>query len=165
MVMILMKIFLLIGFINCKSWTILKQNFTEKVLPKVLECGLCKKYSWKWHKQLLLTCNQCREARCLSCVTFKSAVETLIKTLDSDGRMYVQNFVVDFLQIRDATLSSLFKIETKLSKSRTKPNTFDVKVDHKSKKNRSQVVMKTLDDSNDIQYISKRGKRIFCKKL
>ena len=98
----------------------------------------------------------------MSCVTFKSAVETLIKTLDSDGRMYVQNFVVDFLQIRDATLSSLFKIETKLSKSRTKPYTFDVKVDHKSEKNRSQVVMKTLDDSNDIQYISKRGKRIFC---
>ena len=23
------------------------QNFTEKVLPKVLECGLCKKYSCK----------------------------------------------------------------------------------------------------------------------
>ena len=58
---------------------------------------------------------------CLSCVTFKSAVETLVKTLDSDGREYVQNFVVDFLQISNETLKNLFKIETKLNESRTNP--------------------------------------------
>ena len=139
------------------------QNFTEKVLPKILECGLCEKYSCKWHKQFLLTCNHCREARCSPCVTFKSAVETLIKTLDNDGRMYVQKFVVDFLQISDETLSNLFKIETKLSESRTKPTTFDVKVYHKSKKNTSQVAMKTLDDCNKIQYISKKFDYYFQK--
>ena len=88
---------------------------------------------------------------CLPCVTFKSAVETLIKTLDSDGRMYVQNFVVDFLQISDETLSNLFKIETKLS------------VYHKSEKTRSQVVMKTLDDCNKIQYIIKKENLHFIK--
>ena len=98
---------------------------------------------------------------CLPCVTFKSAVEILIKTLDSDGREYVQNFVVDFLQISDETLNNLFKIETGLSESRTKPKRFDVKVYHKSEKNRSQVVMKTLDDYNQIHYISKRRKRTF----
>ena len=124
-----------------------------------------KKYSCKWHKQFLLTCNQCREARCLPGVTFKSAVETLIKTLDSDGRMYVQNFVVDFLQISDETLSNLFKIETKLSESRTKQKAFDVNVYHKSEKTRSQVVMKTLDDCNKIQYISKKGNLTFYKRL
>ena len=113
---------------------------------------------------IFLTCSQCREKRCLSCVTFKSAVKTLVKTLDSDVRKYVQNFVVDFLQISDETLNNLFKIETKLSKSRTKPKTFDVKVYHKSEKNRSQVVMKTLDDCKKIQYISKRRKRTFYKK-
>ena len=102
---------------------------------------------------------------CSPCVTFKSAVETLIKTLDSDVRMYVQNFIVDFLQISDETLNNLFKIETKLSKSRTKPKTFEVKVYDKSEKNRSQVVMKRLDDCNKIQYISKRRKRRFYKKL
>ena len=114
---------------------------------------------------IFLTCSQCREVRCLSCVTFKSAVKTLVKTLDSDGRKYVQNFVVDFLQISNETLNNLFKIETKLSKSRTKPKTFDVKVYHKSEKNKNQVVMKTLDDCNKIQYISKRRKRTFCKKI
>ena len=106
-----------------------------------------------------------QKLRWLPCVTFKSAVETLIKTLDSDGMMYVQNFVMDLLQISDKTLSNLFKIETKLSESRTKPKSFDVKVYHKSEKNRSQVAMKTLDDCNKIQYISKRRKCKFYKKL
>ena len=63
-----------------------------------------------------------QKLRWLPCVTFKSAVETLIKTLDSDGMMYVQNFVMDLLQISDKTLSNLFKIETKLSESRTNQN-------------------------------------------
>ena len=75
-----------------------------------------------------------RKARCAPCVTFKSALQTLLKALDSDGRMYVQNFIVDFLQRSDETLYNLFKIKTKLSESRTKPKTFDVKVYHKSKK-------------------------------
>ena len=122
-----------------------------------------KKYSCKWHKQFLLTCNQYREAHCLPCVTFKSAVESLIKTLDSDGRMYVQNFAVDFLQISDETLSNLFKIETKLGESRTKQKAFDVNVYHKSEKTRSQVVMKTLDDCNKIQYIIKKENLHFIK--
>ena len=71
--------------------------------------------------------------------------EILIKTLHSDGREYVQNFEVDFLQISDETLNNLFKIETKLSESSTKS--------------------KTLDDCNQIQYISKRRKHTFYKKL
>ena len=77
--------------------------------------------------------------------------------------MYVQNFIVDFLQISDETLDNLFKKETKLSESRTKPKTFDVMFYHKSEKYRTRVVMKTLDDCNKIQYISKRRKRTFYK--
>ena len=75
------------------------QDVIENALPKVLECGLCKKYSYKWHKLFLVSSNQCRKARCLSCVTFKSSVEILIKTLDSDGKNYVQNFIADFLKL------------------------------------------------------------------
>ena len=122
------------------------QNFTEKRLPKVLECGLCEKYSCKWPKQILVTCNQCRDARCLPYVTFKSSV------------------VTDFLKISDKTLNNLFKKETNFSKTRVKVKTFDAKVYHKIEKNRIQFVMKTLDDCNKIQYISKRGKHTFYKK-
>ena len=113
-----------------------------------MECGLYKNYSCKWHKQFLLTCSQCRKVRCLPCVTFKSAVETLVKTLDSDGKKYVQNFIVDFLQIGDETLNNLFKIETELIESRTKPKIFDVKIYSKREKNRNQVLKEPLNDRN-----------------
>ena len=84
--MILMRNFLLLEFINVKmsdyfqTDTLKKEfhDFIENILPNVLECGLCEKNSCKWHKQFLVSCNQCREARCSSCVTFKSSVETLI---------------------------------------------------------------------------------------
>ena len=170
--MILMKIFHLIRFISFKSWTTLKhvlkkkfQNFREKVLPKVLECGLCEKYSRKWHKQFLLICSQCREVRFSPCVTLESEAETLIKTLERDGREYVQNFIVDFLQIRDETLNNLFKIETILSESGTKLTAFDVKVYYKSEENRSQVVKETLNDPNKIDYMNKGRNVLFIKKF
>ena len=89
------------------------QNFTEKRLPKVLECGLCEKYSCKWPKQILVTCNQCRDARCLPYVTFKSSVEILVKNLDRDGEKYVQNFVTDFLKISDKTLNNFIQKRNK----------------------------------------------------
>ena len=79
--------------------------------------------------------------------------------------MYVQNFVVDFPQISNETLNNLFKIETKLSESRTKPRTFDVKIYYKSKKNRSQVVKETLNDCNKIEYMNKGRKHTFYKKI
>ena len=75
-----------------------------------MECGFCEKYLCKWHKQFLVTCNQCREARCFSCVTFKSSVEILLKTLDSDGQNYVQDFITDFFKISDEALHNLFII-------------------------------------------------------
>ena len=125
---------------------------------------MCKKYSCKWHKNFLVSCNKCREARCSSCVTFKSSVEILIKTLDSDSKNYVRNFITDFFKISNETLQHLFKVETNFIESTSKLKTFDVKVYHKSKKNGRQVEMKTLDDCNKIQYVSKRRKRSFYKK-
>ena len=86
------------------------QGFIENVLPKVLECGLCKKQSYKWHKQFLVSYNQCRKARCSSCATFKSSVKILTKTLDSDGKNYAQNFITDFHKISNETFQHLFKV-------------------------------------------------------
>ena len=83
---------------------------------------------------------------------FKSAVEILIKSLDDDGKNYFENFVTNFLDISDVSFKKIF----------------DVKVSHKrkkKKKKKSQVVMKTLEDCNKIQYISKRRKPSFYKKF
>ena len=50
---------------------------------------------------------------------------------------------------------------TKANESKEKIKTFD----DKSEKKRSQVVMKTLEDCNKIQYNTKIGKRYYYKKI
>ena len=96
---------------------------------------------------------------------FKSAAQILIKSLDDDGKNYFENFVTNFLGISDISLKKFFDVEKNSYENKERKKTFDVKVYHKSKKNRSQIVMKTLEDCNKMQYISKRGKCSFYKKF
>ena len=109
------------------------EEFKEKVLPKVLECGLCKKYSCENH-------SQCREVHGSNCTPFKQALEMLLNNSDSDVRHYIENFVTDLLKISNETLINLFNVEKKLCENRLKQKTFDAKIYYKSAKNRSQVV-------------------------
>ena len=99
---------------------------------------------------------------------FKSAVEILIKSLDDDGKNYFENFVTNFLDISDVSFKKI-DVEKNSFERKERKKTFDVKVSHKSKKKKkkkkSQVVMKTLEDCNKIQYISKRRKPSFYKKF
>ena len=99
---------------------------------------------------------------------FKSAVEILIKSLDDDGKNYFENFVTNFLDISDVSFKKIFDVEKNSFERKERKKTFDVKVSNKSKKKKkkkSQVVMKTLEDCNKIQYISKRRKPSFYKKF
>ena len=99
---------------------------------------------------------------------FKSAVEILIKSLDDDGKNYFENFVTNFLDISDVSFKKIFDVEKNSFERKERKKTFDVKVSHKSKKKKkkkSQVVIKTLEDCNKIQYISKRRKPSFYKKF
>ena len=97
---------------------------------------------------------------------FKSAVEILIKSLDDDGKNYFENFVTNFLHISDVSFKKIFDVEKNSFERKERKKTFNVQVSHKSKKKKkSQVVMKTLEDCNKIQYISKRRKPSFYKKF
>ena len=99
---------------------------------------------------------------------FKSAVEILIKSLDDDGKNYFENFVTNFLDISDVSFKKIFDVEKNSFERKERKKTFDVKVSHKSKKKKKkkyQVVMKTSEDCNNIQYISKRRKPSFYKKF
>ena len=99
---------------------------------------------------------------------FKSAVEILIKSLDDDGKNYFENFVTNFLDISYVSFKKIFDVEKNSFERKERKKTFDVKVSHKTKKKKkkkSQVVMKTLEDCNKIQYISKRRKPSFYKKF
>ena len=128
------------------------------------KCGLCGNFLCKWHKEFLLTCSQCRDVRCSNCVMLKSSISLLMKLADDDdGRNYLQNFIFDYFNLRDIRLKNYFNIE-KSNETKERIKTFNIKVYHKSEKNRSQVVMKTLEDCNKIQYISQRRKCHFYKK-
>ena len=128
------------------------------------KCGLCGNFLCKWHKEFLLTCSQCRDVRCSNCVMLKSSISLLMKLADDDdGRNYLQNFIFDYFNLRDTLLKNYFNTE-KLNETKERIKTFDIKVYHKSEKNRSQVVIKTLEDCNKIQYISQRRKCPFYKK-
>ena len=139
------------------------KTLTEEILPVMSKCGLCGNFSYKWHKEFLLTCSQCRDVRCSNRVMLKSSISLLLKLADDDGRNYLQNFITDYFNLRDIGLKSYFDTE-KPNETKEIIKTFDIKVYHKSEINRPQVVMKTLEDCNEIQYISKRRKRHFYKK-
>ena len=96
---------------------------------------------------------------------FKSAAQILIKSLDDDGKNYFENFVTNFLGISDISIKKCFDVEKNSYENKERKNTFDVNVYHKSKKNRSQIVMKTLEDCNKMQYISKKRKCSIYKKF
>ena len=139
------------------------KTLTAEILPVMSKCGLCGIFLCKWHKEFLLTCSQCRDVRCSNRVMLKSSISLLLKLADDDGRNYLQNFITDYFNLRDIGLKSYFDTE-KPNETKEIIKTFDIKVYHKSEINRPQVVMKTLEDCNEIQYISKRRKRHFYKK-
>ena len=94
----------------------------------------------------------------------KSSISLSMKLADDDdGRNYLQNFIIDYFNFRDIGLKNYFNIE-KSNETKERIKTFNIKGFHKSEKNRSQVVMKTLEDRNKIQYISQRRKCHFYKK-
>ena len=139
------------------------KTLTDEILRILPKCGPCGNFSCKWHKECLLTCSQCKNARCLNCVILKSSISLLMKLGEDDGRDYLQNFITDYFNLSDIGLKKFFNIE-KSNENKERINTFDIKVYHKSKKSRSQVVMKTLEDCKKIKYISKRRKGHFYKK-
>ena len=74
----------------------------------------------------------------------KSSISLSMKLADDDdGRNYLQIFIIDYFNLRDIGLKNYFKIE-KSNETKERIKTFNIKVYHKSEKNRSQVVMKTL---------------------
>ena len=127
------------------------------------KCGPCGNFSCKWHKNFLLTRSQDRDVRCSNCAMLKSSISLLMKLAYDDGRDYLQNFITDYFNLSDIGLKKCFNIE-KSNETKERIKTFDIKVYHKSKKNRSQVVMKALEDCYKTKYVSQRRKYHFYKK-
>ena len=77
------------------------KTVTEEILPDVSKCEPSGNFFCKGHKEFLLTCSQCRDARCSNCVILKSSISLIMKLADDDGRDYLQNFITDYFNLSD----------------------------------------------------------------
>ena len=140
------------------------EKFHKEVLVDVLKCGLCQKTAYEsFHRKFLVSCKFCRENYCKACKIFNSAKEVLFKSLHDTGKEYVQNFILDFLNLSAESLEDPYQISKPISIAKEK--IFDVKSYHKSEKNRSQVVYKKFDNCDKLNYSVKGKKCTFYKKF
>ena len=147
---------------------ILKKEFEEfktTILIDVLKCDLRKKEKHENYRKFELDCRRCREACCILCKKFKSTVKTLMNNIDEDGKVYLENFIMDFLNIFSESLRYFLNVEKISNQTIARPVTFNVKSYHKSDKNRSQVFYKEFNECEKINFNSKNQKQTFYKKF
>ena len=82
------------------------EKFHKEVLVDVLKCGLRQKTTCNsFHSKFLVSYKFCQENYCKVCKTFKCAKEVLFFLGDAE-KEYVQNFILDFLNLSAESLGS-----------------------------------------------------------
>lgn len=97
------------------------------------------------------------------CSELKPSIVTLMNTCNDLGRDYVKNFIRDYFNLSELSMEKNFGCKKNVTEDTVK--NFNTKIYHKSKKNRAQAVMQSLEDRNKIQYISKGRSVIFVRKI
>ena len=129
------------------------ERFQKEDLIEILQCGYCQKTACQsFHKKCLISCTFCRETFCKNCHKFDTTKEILLKGVDEIGKDYIENFIKDFLNIRDRTLEANYKVE--IERVPIEKN-FKVKSYTKSNKNRSQVINNTLNNCESKEHFIK----------
>ena len=111
------------------------KEFSEKLLPALLECGYCNVVSCKWHWKFTGTCVHSRQRHCKKYRSFNISKDILLASASAEAVDFLYNFICDFLNLSDESLKTYFpdiKIE--------KRELAHYKQKVKSEKNRSQVV-------------------------
>ena len=58
------------------------QDFVNNILPTVIKCNYCNIEFCKWHSRFQLTCNQCREQKCVNCSMFNLSRNVLMQNVN-----------------------------------------------------------------------------------
>ena len=111
------------------------KEFSEKLLPAVLECGCCNVVACEWHSKFTRTCVHCRQWHCKKCRSFNISKDILLASASAETVDFLYNFICDFLNLSDESLKTYFP-DIKIEKREV--TNYKQKV--KSEKNRSQVV-------------------------
>ena len=118
--------------------TILKneyKEFTEKILPPVLECGYGNIVVCEWHSKFTGACLHCRQRHCKKCRSFNISKDILLASASAEMVDFLYNFICDFLNLTDTSIKTYFP-EIKVEKREV----VNYRQRVKSEKNRSQVV-------------------------
>ena len=118
--------------------TVLKKEykeFSEKLLPDLLECNYCNVVSCEWHSKFTGTCVHCRQRHCKKCRNFNISKDILLSSASAETVDFLYNFICDFLNLSDVSIKTYFP-EIKVEKKEVVHYRQRVK----SEKNRSQVV-------------------------
>ena len=111
------------------------KEFSNELLPSVLECGYCNIVSCEWHSKFTGTCLHCRQRHCKKCRKFNVSKDILLASASTDTVDFLYNYICDFLNLSEKSIKSYFpdiKIE--------KREVVNYKKRVKSEKNRTQVV-------------------------
>ena len=112
------------------------KEFTEKLLPAVLECGYCNILACHWHGKFVVVCANCRKIRCINCYKFDISKDILLDKADRKTHDYLLNFICDFLKLSSTSIQHYFpNVEVK-----KKEKVHSALSYVKSNKNRAQVV-------------------------
>ena len=111
------------------------KEFSEKLLPSVLECNYCNVVSCEWHSKFTGTCIHCRKRHCKNCRSFNISEDILLASASAETVDFLFNFICDFLNLSDQSIM-IYSPDIKVEKREVVHYRQRVK----SEKNRSQVV-------------------------
>ena len=72
------------------------KEFSEKLLPALLECGYCNIVSCKWHWKFTGTCVHCRQRHCKKCCSFNISKDILLASASAEAVDFLYNSYVTF---------------------------------------------------------------------
>ena len=83
------------------------KEFSNKLLPAVLECGYCNVVSCEWHSKFTGTCLHCRQRHCKKCRKFNVSKDILLSSASTETD-FLYNYICDFLNLSDESIKSYF---------------------------------------------------------
>ena len=121
-----------------------------------------KIYCQSFHSKFLISCKFCQEAFCKTCHRFNISKRTLLPQANSIERDYLENYIIDFLNINQQTTNSFYKEE--ITRIPVQKN-IQIKFYIKSNKNRTQIINQKVIDCKKINYKLGGKQRTFYQKL
>ena len=136
------------------------KEFTEKILPSVLECNFCNVKSCIYHSKFNVSCLHCRKRQCKNCRQFNISKDILLNSASKETVDFLYNFICDFLNLSDESIKHFFPDINVINVEKKEVDYYKKRV--KSEKNRTQVVNCKLPSSvRSGTYQNGRWKRRF----